>query len=190
MTDSKTTEVPGTGSTRSLQGRRALVTGGGAGLGNIFADALAAAGADLVICGRRAEILEQAAVKLRSHGGTVEAVQSDVSGAEGVSKLQRAAGDIDILINNAGYSMRKQSSLEITPAEWAEVLAINLQAPFMLAPVNALSPGIFHRLVTCSPFPRPGGLCPCRPHWLARSPHPRRYPAARGHTRRRELRPF
>ncbi|GAC1576125.1 MAG: SDR family oxidoreductase [Sphingomicrobium sp.] len=137
---------------RSLSGRRALVTGGGSGLGFVFADALAEAGADLIICGRRSGVVEEAAEKLRSHGGKVEARAADVSRPEEIESLKQKTGAIDILINNAGYSIRKQSWLEVTAAEWQEVLAINLMAPFLLA--QAFAPAMvaagFGRIVNLS----------------------------------------
>ena len=131
------------GNGKLLSGRRALVTGGGAGLGKIFADALAEAGADLVISSRRGEVLENSAVELRRHGGRVDCIAADVSRPEEVARLKEAAGAVDILVNNAGYSIRKDSWLEITPAEWLEVLGVNLHAPFMMA--QAFIPGMMER---------------------------------------------
>ena len=137
---------------RILSGRRALVTGGGSGLGFVFADALAEAGADLVICGRRAAVVEEAAEKLRIYGGNVEARATDISRPDEIASLKQQTGAIDILINNAGYSIRRQSWLEVTAAEWQEVLAVNLMAPFLLA--QAFAPAMmaagFGRIVNLS----------------------------------------
>lgn len=137
---------------RVLSGRRAFVTGGGSGLGLVFADALAEAGADLVICGRRADVIEKAAESLRRHGGKVEAHAADISRPDEIETLHDRIGPIDILINNAGYSIRKESWLEVTAAEWQEVLAVNLMAPFLLA--QAFAPAMmaagFGRIINLS----------------------------------------
>lgn len=128
---------------RILADRRALVTGGGSGLGKIFSDALAEAGASLVICGRRADVLDTAAVDLRRHGVEVQCIAGDVSCPDDIARIKDKAGPIDILINNAGYSIRKNSWLEVTPAEWQEVLGVNLHGPFMMA--QAFAPGMMER---------------------------------------------
>ncbi|MGE0388462.1 MAG: SDR family NAD(P)-dependent oxidoreductase [Gammaproteobacteria bacterium] len=126
-----------------LTGRRALVTGGGQGLGRVFAQALADAGAGLVICGRRAEVLAQAAAELRGGGAQVLDLPCDVTRPEQIAALKDAAGPIDILVNNAGYSIRRNSWLEVTLAEWREVTGINIDAPFLMA--QAFAPGMVER---------------------------------------------
>ncbi len=129
--------------TAALQGKRALVTGGGSGLGLIFADALAAAGADVTICRRRADVLDSAVAQITGHGGVARGITADISSPAEISRLKDEIGEIDVLINNAGYSIRKASWLDVTPAEWEEVLKVNLQAPFMLA--QAFAPGMMQR---------------------------------------------
>jgi len=119
------------------------VTGGGAGLGKIFADARAEAGAALVLVGRRADVLAKTAEELRRHGRVIDCIAADVARPEDVKRVKHEAGAIDILINNAGYSIRRDSWLEITPAEWHEVLGVNLHAPFMMA--QAFAPGMVER---------------------------------------------
>lgn len=126
-----------------LRGRRALVTGGGSGLGFIFADALAEAGADIVICGRRADVVNEARDKLAGHGVRAEAHGIDISKPEEIDRLKDAVGEVDILINNAGYSIRRNSWLDVTASEWREVLDVNLMAPFLLA--QRFAPGMMER---------------------------------------------
>ena len=116
-----------------LNGRRALITGGGSGLGLIFADALAEAGADIVICGRREDVVNEAREQLVRHGVKAEAHRADISDPEQIDKLKERVGEVDILINNAGYSIRRNSWLDVTASEWREVLETNLMAPFLLA---------------------------------------------------------
>lgn len=133
-----------TGAERKLKGRRALVTGGGAGLGYIFSDALAEAGADLVICGRRADVIKDSAGKLATaHGIKAEGHAVDISTEDGIDRLKSVVGEVDILVNNAGYSIRRNSWLDVTRAEWEEVLTLHLTAPFFLA--QRFAPGMMER---------------------------------------------
>lgn len=83
-----------------LEGRRALVTGGSAGVGLGIAKALAAEGVELVIAGRRADALKQAASEI----GTASTVAIDLSLPGTASALAEAAGPVDILVNCAGAS--------------------------------------------------------------------------------------
>ena len=131
------------GKHRPLAGRRALVTGGGAGLGKLFSNALARAGADLVICGRRSEVLEEAAKQMQGLGGKVEPFPLDVSNPEDIKRAKVEIGAVDILVNNAGYSIRRDSWLEITPDEWHEVIGVNLSGPFLMA--QAFVPSMIER---------------------------------------------
>lgn len=123
-----------TRSERQLEGRRAFVTGGGSGLGYIFADALAEAGADVVICGRRPDVIGESAARIAAaHGGKAEGHAIDVSTEEGIDRVGAIVGEVDILVNNAGYSIRKNSWLDVTRAEWQEVLTLHLTTPFFLS---------------------------------------------------------
>jgi NAD(P)-dependent dehydrogenase (short-subunit alcohol dehydrogenase family) len=89
-----------------LSGKRILVTGGGTGLGKSIAQRYLELGAELVICGRRTEVLEQTAQELRSATrGVVSFVQCDVRNAEQVDAMMEQiwqSGPLDILVNNAG----------------------------------------------------------------------------------------
>lgn len=114
-----------------LEGRRALVTGAGTGLGWQMAMGLSEAGADLVICGRRREPLEACADAARAFGVGVEIVQTDVTIEREVAALRDASGRVDILVNNAGLS-RIRSWQDVDHAEWREILDLNLIAPFRL----------------------------------------------------------
>lgn len=89
-----------------LSGKRILVTGGGTGLGRSIAQRYLELEAELVICGRRTEVLEQTSQELRSAtGGVVSFVQCDVRNAEQVDAMMEQiwqSGPLDILVNNAG----------------------------------------------------------------------------------------
>jgi NAD(P)-dependent dehydrogenase (short-subunit alcohol dehydrogenase family) len=115
-----------------LSGKRALVTGGGTGIGFQFAETLARLGASIVICGRRAQPLENAAGSISATTPAVTAIPADVTSDEDRRRLVRQAGDIDILVNNAGYA--RLGPWETVPvAEWREVMDVNVEAPFCLA---------------------------------------------------------
>ena len=86
-----------------ISGKRALVCASSKGLGRGCAEALAAAGCDLVMNARGAEALEATAEAIRAtHGVSVTTVAADVTSEEGRAKLLEAAGEIDILVTNAG----------------------------------------------------------------------------------------
>jgi NAD(P)-dependent dehydrogenase (short-subunit alcohol dehydrogenase family) len=90
-----------------LTGRAAVVTGGGAGLGLVFAEALAEAGADVLICGRNGERCEEAAANLEQTNGVRALgmhcdVRSETDAAAVVERAKTELGRIDILVNNAG----------------------------------------------------------------------------------------
>ncbi len=86
-----------------ISGKRALVTASSKGLGRGCAEALAAAGCDLVLNARGAEALEATAEAIRAaHGVSVEAVAADVTDEAGREKVLEVAGQVDILVTNAG----------------------------------------------------------------------------------------
>ena len=96
-----------------LKGRRALITGGGTGLGLAIADRYAALGADLVLVGRRAAVLDDAAAGLVTrHGVDVDTISCDVRDAVAVDAMMDrafAAGPLDILVNNAAGNFLARS---------------------------------------------------------------------------------
>lgn len=121
----------------SLEGKRALVTGAGTGLGQQMALGLAEAGAGLVICGRRRPPLEDTADQARAFGVDVTVMPADVTKEDDVQALRAGAGQIDILLNNAGIGDKLGPWTETTMEEWHRVLALNLDAPFRLCQLFA-----------------------------------------------------
>ena len=86
-----------------IAGKRALITGASKGLGRGCAEALAAAGVDLVLNARRADVLKATASDIAArHGVTVTPVAADITTSEGQETVLQAAGALDILVTNAG----------------------------------------------------------------------------------------
>lgn len=110
----------------SLTGKRVLITGGGSGAGENLALGFAAAGAEVVIAGRRLDAL--AAVTKRVPG--MRAVQADVTDEGSVAAMFRAAGPCDIVIANAGQADSAVMA-RTTLARWNAMIAVNLTGVFL-----------------------------------------------------------
>lgn len=113
------------------QGKVAIVTGGSGGLGRSIAEALGVAGARVAIAARGAQELEQTASELRARGGEVLALPTDVTQPADVEAMVAQTvehfGRLDMLVNNAGRSMRR-AILETHPSDFQEMLELNLLA--------------------------------------------------------------
>jgi NAD(P)-dependent dehydrogenase (short-subunit alcohol dehydrogenase family) len=124
----------------ALEGRHALVTGGGRGIGAAVASALIGAGAAVTLGGRNPDRLEQQARALgeRAHG-----IVMDVTDAQSVSRgFQRATdsfGPVQILVNNAGVA-RSAPFQKTDPGLWQEMLAVNLTGSYLCC--SAALPGM------------------------------------------------
>jgi NAD(P)-dependent dehydrogenase (short-subunit alcohol dehydrogenase family) len=120
-----------------LSGRNAIVTGGGSGLGRQFAEALAEAGAGLVLCARDAARCEETAAELeRAHGVKAIGARCDVRDPEAiqavVDRTKDELGSVDILVNNAGTSWG--APVVDYPLEgWRKVIDVNLTGLFLFA---------------------------------------------------------
>jgi len=116
-----------------LKGKKILVTGGGTGLGKSIAKRYLELGAELVICGRRAEVLEASASELaRETSGRVEAIQCDVREAEQVEAMMSriwAQGPLDVLVNNAAANFIARTD-KLSPRAIDAVLNIVLHGAF------------------------------------------------------------
>lgn len=119
-----------------LTGRVALVTGGNGGLGLAMAQALAGAGASVVIAGRNEAKNEAALASLRGAGAAAEAMIADVTRAEDCERLVRETearfGRVDVLVNNAGTSVRKPVQ-DLLESEWRQVMDVNLTSAFLMS---------------------------------------------------------
>ncbi len=120
----------------SLEGVVTIVTGGGSGLGKEMALAIARAGGDIVLAGRRIKPLEDVAEEARSFGPRAVARSTDVTDSAQVARLFETAvremGRVDALVNNAGMVGGQGGApiWEIADDEWREVLDANLTSAF------------------------------------------------------------
>ena len=121
-------------------GKTAIVTGAGTGIGKASALALAAAGWNVVLTGRRQELLDNAASEAKSgDGGAGKAIgiACDVTDETQVDRLFAQAaeqfGRIDLLFNNAGASLAGKPIDEISVADWRRVVEVNLTGSFLCA---------------------------------------------------------
>jgi NAD(P)-dependent dehydrogenase (short-subunit alcohol dehydrogenase family) len=122
---------------RGLAGKKVVVTGGGSGIGQATAQRFLEEGCTVCIVDRSAEARARAERELP---GLTAAIAADVSNFGQVraafAEAVRRMGSVDVLINNAGISIR-HDFLDITPEEWDEVLAVNLRGVFYVAQTAA-----------------------------------------------------
>jgi NAD(P)-dependent dehydrogenase (short-subunit alcohol dehydrogenase family) len=119
-----------------LSGKVAIVTGGGSGIGRQMAEGLAEAGANLVLCARKAERCEQAAAELEQLGVRALGLGCDVRDPEQIGTVVRRTveelGGVDVLVNNAGTVWG--AAPEDMPLEgWQKVVDVNLTGVFLFA---------------------------------------------------------
>lgn len=119
----------------TLSGKVALVTGAGSGIGREAALAFGAAGAHVVLAGRRREPLEEVAALIRSSGAEALAVRADVSASGEVAALlgqaQERFGGLDIAFNNAGIEGRFGPLESLSEADFDEVVGVNLRGAWL-----------------------------------------------------------
>lgn len=122
--------------TLRLDGRVAVITGGGSGIGAATAKRLASEGAACVIVGRRRERLDEVVAEITSRDGRALAFDADVRTAEASTAIVAAAvdwgGRLDIVVNAAG-SFPSSPFAEIPDAEWNDAIETNLTAPMRVA---------------------------------------------------------
>jgi NAD(P)-dependent dehydrogenase (short-subunit alcohol dehydrogenase family) len=120
-----------------LDGRVAFVTGAGQGIGLACAEALAEAGAHVVIADRDERLLQQGAKALQAKGYAVETQLVDVTDSARVTRVAddivARHGGIDILVNNAGIARSETAAEDVTDEHWLNVIDVNLNGTFWCA---------------------------------------------------------
>ena len=119
-----------------LAGKVAVVTGGGSGIGEATALALAREGAAVAVVGRRAEPLESLVATLDAEGRTAFAVPGDVTDPDAVADLvgqvRERWGRIDVLVNSAGANVPRRDLASLSVSDWDAVLRVNLTGTFLV----------------------------------------------------------
>ena len=120
-----------------LDGRRALVTGGGRGIGLAAASALAEAGAHVTLAARTAQEIEDAAAAIRARGQQAEALTLDVTDIDATRKALGACAPFQILVNNAGMN-RPAMLPDVKVEDFDAIFSLNVRAAFFMAQTVAL----------------------------------------------------
>ena len=118
----------------TLKGKVAWVLGAGSGIGEASARALARAGVTVVLSGRRAEPLEEAAAQIRAAGGVADVAPVDIADAAAVASVAENIvadhGQLDILVNSAGLNVTNRYWNNVDAEGWDNVVKINLDGAF------------------------------------------------------------
>jgi NAD(P)-dependent dehydrogenase (short-subunit alcohol dehydrogenase family) len=129
-----------------LGGRTAVVTGASSGIGRAIAQALAAAGGNVVLLGQRAAALAEATEAIRVAGGSAAWRAADLGDRDALARVAEEAaepyGEPDILVNAAGVNPRPPLG-DVTGTQWDLIMAVNLDAPFLLG--QRFGPGMAAR---------------------------------------------
>ncbi|MCO6008042.1 SDR family oxidoreductase [Actinoallomurus purpureus] len=114
-----------------LQNKTALITGASSGIGRETAKLFAAEGASVVVAGRRENLLVDLVEEIRGDGGTARYVVADVSNLDDVNRLAEEAGDVDVLVNNAGvfpFALTDEQTVE----NFDLLFNTNVRGPYFL----------------------------------------------------------
>jgi NAD(P)-dependent dehydrogenase (short-subunit alcohol dehydrogenase family) len=119
-----------------LDGKRAMVTGAGRGIGLAAARALADYGADVCLVARTQAAVESAVADITERGGRAEAISLDVLDLDAVEAFVAERPAFDILVNNAGFN-RTAAFLQVKREDFDAVMALNLRAAYFVAQIVA-----------------------------------------------------
>ena len=115
-----------------LDGKRALVTGAGRGIGRAVAIGLALAGAEVTLCARTGDQIEEAAQEIRAEGGTAHALVADVTEVDAFASRIWALPPFEIFVNNAGVN-RPKPLADVTEEDFDAVFNLNVRAALFAA---------------------------------------------------------
>src|SRR5690349_25150878 len=117
----------------AMQGRIVWITGAGSGIGRACAIAFAGAGARVALTGRRRDALEETA-SLLPRGSEVAIAPADLARSEAAAEAHeavvRALGEVDVLVNNAGWNIGRRHWRDLKVEDMAGVIDVDLKAPF------------------------------------------------------------
>lgn len=142
-----------------LKGKKAVVTGGGSGIGKAIAEALAREGCQVVIGGRSIEKLIDVKRGLNERSTAVAAHIVDVGDFRSVEEFvnwsRKEIGQIDILVNAAGVNIKTRTLADMQPEQWEEVMRINAYGPYytmqcVLAEMRARNDGLIINISSTS----------------------------------------
>lgn len=121
--------------TGRLEGQTVIMTGGGRGFGEHMAHAVAGEGANTVIADRDVDNAERVAADISSNGGSAQAIATDVSDEQQVTKMVADVierfGKVDVLVNNAGIAGAADPFPELTMDAWKEINDVNVAGCFL-----------------------------------------------------------
>lgn len=156
-----------------LSGRVAIVTGTSRGLGQVFARALARAGADLVLTSRTGSPLTEFADEIKALGRRTVSLQLDVRDHASIERMVASAedafGHLDILVNNAGCNIRKPA-VDVTWEDWNQILDTNLRGSFFVAQAVArrMIPHGYGRIINIGSVTSVAGYAGLAPYTASR----------------------
>jgi NAD(P)-dependent dehydrogenase (short-subunit alcohol dehydrogenase family) len=133
-----------TGTNIDLRNKRILVTGASSGIGEAGAEQLAATGAQVIAVARRGDLLDALVERITAAGGVAQAIPCDLADLDAIDELVKSVGAVDILINNAGRSIRRPAAESLD--RWHDVertMTLNYYSPLRL--IRGFAPGMIER---------------------------------------------
>jgi len=166
-------QPPGKSDLFNLTGRVAVVTGASRGLGQVFARALARAGADVVLTSRTLASLTEFEAEIKFLGSRAVSLELDVRDHTSIERMVASAesvfGHLDILVNNAGCNIRKPA-VDVTWDDWNQILETNLRGSFFVAQAVArrMIPRGYGRIINIGSVTSVAGYAGLAPYGASR----------------------